>query len=702
MSWERESIESIESAESQSHELQHHPQALEGKHGTKERRRAESITTSGSQDSKALKRVPVRKRRGLAASICVIPEYEDARDYPNSIKRCIVFIIAFASVCGPLGTSIMLPAIDDIERDLNTTVSIVNVSVGIYLLSLGIFPLWWSRFSEKQGRRTVYIVSFVMFCAFAIGCALSPSIAALIILRVLCGGCSASVQAVGAGTIGDLYIPEERGSAMGLYYLGPLMGPFLAPIIGGVVAEVWGWRATQWTLVIFSGVAACSIIFFLPETLRKQDNLAAILQALLKNAEGEDDEDDDEEDDEDDEDQIGIDADMKERQGKDEEREPETVKQDKSAPSHETPRNSDLLQRQKSHSSTVGSERSKKSMEKELKRVLSSQEYNDPALLDALRRTVSANSRRRDSDYVEAQHDEEASMAFDPLTPSLSRMHTNTMYSKQVAEQLEVEDLEKILTKARELQESLKDEKKSFGRRLLSQADEYLIRPMRSLILLLHPPVALVIAYCSITFAIIYFFNMSISYEYARRPYKFKPIIVGLLYIPNSVTYVIASVCGGRWNDKLLVSYAKKHNGQLVPEARISWNVVVAICTLPPACLIFGWCLNYGEHWTTPLIGSALLGFGSMIVTGATVTYLVDTLPGKGATGVALNNLIRQILASVATFVVEPLLRAIGPGILFSILAGIIAFSSIFLIILKRNGTYYRKNSNLVHLYEFL
>ena len=150
----------------------------------------------------------------------MIPEYEDARDYPNKIKYLIVFIIAFASLAGPFGTSVMLPAIDDIVNDLNTNVSTVNVSVGIYLLSLGIFPLWWSSFSERFGRRSVYMVSFTLFVAFSIGTALSPNIAALIVLRVLQGGSSASVQAVGAGTIADLFIPQERGQAMGLYYLG--------------------------------------------------------------------------------------------------------------------------------------------------------------------------------------------------------------------------------------------------------------------------------------------------------------------------------------------------------------------------------------------------------------------------------------------------------------------------------------------------
>ena len=52
----------------------------------------------------------------------------------------------------------------------------------------------------------------------------------LILMRLLGGGASASVQAVGAGTIADLWEPRERGRAMGMFYLGPLTGPLFAPV----------------------------------------------------------------------------------------------------------------------------------------------------------------------------------------------------------------------------------------------------------------------------------------------------------------------------------------------------------------------------------------------------------------------------------------------------------------------------------------
>lgn len=91
----------------------------------------------------------------------------------------------------------------------------------------------------------------------------------LVVMRVLGGGASASVQAVGAGTIADIWEPSQRGLAMGIFYLGPLVGPLCAPIIGGALAQGFGWRATMWFLSIYGGVMLLMLTFCLPETLAR-------------------------------------------------------------------------------------------------------------------------------------------------------------------------------------------------------------------------------------------------------------------------------------------------------------------------------------------------------------------------------------------------------------------------------------------------
>lgn len=136
------------------------------------------------------------------------------------------------------------------------------------MLSMSIFPLWWSSFSESVGRRTIYLISFTLFLLWNILSAVSTSIGMLIVMRVLGGGAAASVQAVGAGTIADIWEVRERGKAMGIFYLGPLMGPLLAPIIGGALAQRFAWRSTQWFLAIYGGVLLIFLFFCLPEVRR--------------------------------------------------------------------------------------------------------------------------------------------------------------------------------------------------------------------------------------------------------------------------------------------------------------------------------------------------------------------------------------------------------------------------------------------------
>ncbi|TKA65688.1 hypothetical protein B0A49_08555, partial [Cryomyces minteri] len=112
--------------------------------------------------------VPRSERRGLLARLTVIPEVEEPHDYARKTKWTITFVVAVAGAAAPMGSAIILPALADISRSLHSTPTITNLSVAMYMLSMSIFPLWWSSFSETLGRRTIYLTSFTLFVLFAI------------------------------------------------------------------------------------------------------------------------------------------------------------------------------------------------------------------------------------------------------------------------------------------------------------------------------------------------------------------------------------------------------------------------------------------------------------------------------------------------------------------------------------------------------
>ncbi|KDE08728.1 hypothetical protein MVLG_01183 [Microbotryum lychnidis-dioicae p1A1 Lamole] len=148
----------------------------------------------------------------------------------------------------------------------------VSEEVGILLIAIFVAgycvgPLIWGPLSERYGRKFVMIVAWVPYICFQVGCALSPNIGSLIILRFL-GGCFAAAPLTNSGgVIADLWGPDQRGDALAIFSLMPFAGPALAPIISGYMEVTrTNFRWIFWVLTIFGGVCLGGILFFLPET----------------------------------------------------------------------------------------------------------------------------------------------------------------------------------------------------------------------------------------------------------------------------------------------------------------------------------------------------------------------------------------------------------------------------------------------------
>ncbi|KAJ5976129.1 hypothetical protein N7481_009836 [Penicillium waksmanii] len=471
--------------------------------------------------------VPRLKRRGLFGSLTLVAEVEDPKTYSRRMKWFITFIVAWAGATAPMGSSIFFPSLTQVAKELHTTTTITNLSIALYMLSMSIFPLWWSSFSERLGRRTIYLVSFLLFVLFNCLCAISNSIAMLIVMRMLSGGASASVQAVGAGTIADLWDPRERGRAMGIFYPGPLCGPLLAPIIGGLLAQRWGWRSTLWFLAVYGAITVIFIFVALPETLAVQK----------------------------------------------------------------------------------------------------------PTLPDI-------------------EEDVE------PISQSLSRVST-----RQVA---------RTTTK------------------WLKKLKVIFIDPLKIVLYLQYIPVLLTVYYASIAFGSLYVLNVSVEATFSKPPYNFSTIIVGLLYIPNSVGYVVASLFGGKWMDSIMQREARKANrydekGRLIyrPEDRMRENAWLGAFLYPIALIWYGWSAEKGVFWLVPMIANFFFGIGSMLIFSMVTTMLTEFMPRKSSEGVALNNFMRNIFSCVGSVVTAPIIHGIGNGWLFTIL-GLVSLASSSVIFFMR------------------
>ncbi|KAI7853807.1 major facilitator superfamily domain-containing protein [Circinella umbellata] len=204
------------------------------------------------------------------------PSDVDPHTFSTTKKSLILAIIASAGAMAPISSTVYYPALTNVQYELNTTDTAVNASVSLFVFVTAVFPLMWASWSDKNGRRNIYILSFAITVVGTILCALSVNIAMLIVFRGVSAIGASSVQSMGAGTLSDIFDSHERGRAYAWYVLGPIMGPAIGPIIGGFLTEAYGWRSTFYFSACFGFCILLLIIFFLPETFRSKEKAQSV------------------------------------------------------------------------------------------------------------------------------------------------------------------------------------------------------------------------------------------------------------------------------------------------------------------------------------------------------------------------------------------------------------------------------------------
>ncbi|KAH9883830.1 MFS general substrate transporter [Xylariomycetidae sp. FL2044] len=120
--------------------------------------------------------------------------------------------------------------------------------------------------SELYGRVLVLQLVNLLYLFFNLGCGLAQTQAQLTIFRFLSGLGGSVSLAVGGGVLADLFVAEERGTAISVYSLMPLLGPAVGPIAGAYITQTTTWRWGFYATSIADVAIQVSGLFFLRET----------------------------------------------------------------------------------------------------------------------------------------------------------------------------------------------------------------------------------------------------------------------------------------------------------------------------------------------------------------------------------------------------------------------------------------------------
>lgn len=171
----------------------------------------------------------------------------------------LVFSFAFA-------LDIYIPSVPSLVSVFDTTAAMVQLTLSLYMLMMGVGQLVMGPLSDRFGRRPIALISSVLFLLASLSIVIAPNILSVILLRMLQAMGASGMMCVAFAMVRDCY--HDDMSAKVLSYLNSTIAvsPLFAPLLGGYIAATWGWRTNFIVLSVLAAICVLSVLFMQQET----------------------------------------------------------------------------------------------------------------------------------------------------------------------------------------------------------------------------------------------------------------------------------------------------------------------------------------------------------------------------------------------------------------------------------------------------
>jgi len=169
----------------------------------------------------------------------------------------VAISVMFATFMEVLDTTVVNVSLPHIAGSLSASVDEATWALTSYLVANAIILPMTGWLASYFGRKRLLMVSVVGFTVSSFLCGLAPTLATLILFRVLQGATGGALQPLSQAVLLEAFPPQERGKAMGFWALGIVVAPILGPVLGGWLTDSYSWR---WVFYINIPVGIASIV----------------------------------------------------------------------------------------------------------------------------------------------------------------------------------------------------------------------------------------------------------------------------------------------------------------------------------------------------------------------------------------------------------------------------------------------------------
>ncbi|MEV5958152.1 multidrug effflux MFS transporter [Streptomyces sp. NPDC051987] len=199
-------------------------------------------------------------------------------------RPALVLILGSLTALGPLTIDLYLPALPQVSSDLHISQAVTQLTLTAFMLGIALGQLIIGPLSDTVGRRGPLLIGLTVYVTAGAVCALAPSPAVLIGMRLVQGLAGAAGIVIARAVVRDLYEGLAAARLLSSLMLVSGTAPILAPVLGAQLLRLTSWRGVFAALTLLGLAVLAATTSLLTETLpnsrRRPSGLATTLRTM--------------------------------------------------------------------------------------------------------------------------------------------------------------------------------------------------------------------------------------------------------------------------------------------------------------------------------------------------------------------------------------------------------------------------------------
>ncbi len=181
-------------------------------------------------------------------------------------KTFLLILLGMLTAFGPFVTDMYVPSLPSMVGYFHTSITMVQAGLTASMLGLAAGQLLVGPISDNRGRRGPLLASMALFVVSSTAIIFSPTVQTFVALRFVQGFAGAGGIVISRSVATDTFDGHELLKMLGI--IGAINGiaPIMAPVVGGLLVDVGGWRLI-FVLLLGVGIVLTMGSWFMRESL---------------------------------------------------------------------------------------------------------------------------------------------------------------------------------------------------------------------------------------------------------------------------------------------------------------------------------------------------------------------------------------------------------------------------------------------------